>query len=257
MQFRFIDDPPASGFVNMATDEVLLASALPVLRFYAWQPACLSVGYFQKIETINTSLCRELNIDIVRRLTGGSAVLHKSELTYSLVCDAKLMPRPVIESYKAISAGLLQGLKNVGLNPVLQGKAEKGRKSSLCFNDPSRFEVTVNGKKIIGSAQKRINGKILQHGSILIKTNAAEYCSLFNLPEPMHPEHIEKRMTSVDNELGEGTVGFPRIKEAVKDGLKNALRADFKKSSLTPEERRQAENLATDKYMKCQWNYLR
>ena len=256
MKFRFIDDPPAKGSMNMATDEALTASDLPVLRFYAWQPACLSIGYFQKIAAINTARCRELKIDLVRRLTGGNAVLHKSELTYSLICDAKLMPNSVIGSYKVISAGLLQGLKNLGLNPVLNSKAKKGERSALCFNDASWYEILVNGKKIIGSAQKRINGKILQHGSILIKTNAKEYCSLFNLPTPDFDDLIKKRMTSIHDELGE-EVGYCQVKEAVKEGFRSALQLDFETTSLTDEELQQADKLANDKYINDEWNLLR
>ncbi len=240
----------------MATDEALTASNLPVLRFYAWQPACLSLGYFQKIRAINTELCRELKIDLVRRLTGGNAVLHKSELTYLLICDADLMPGSVIESYKIISAGLLQGLRNLGLNPVMNSNVGKGGRSALCFNDPSWYEILVNGKKIIGSAQKRINGKILQHGSILIKTNAKEYCSLFNLSTPGLDELVKKRMTSINDELGEG-VDYCRLKEAVKEGFRSALGIDFEPSSLTDEELQQAEKLANDKYINEQWNRLR
>lgn len=256
MKFRFIDDPPARGAINMATDEALTASDVPVVRLYSWEPACLSIGYFQKIAAINTALCRKRKIDIVRRLTGGSAVLHRSELTYSLICNAELMPKSVIGSYKFISAGLLQGLKNLGLHPVLNSRVKNRGQSALCFKDPSLYEILVNGKKIIGSAQKRINGKILQHGSILIRTNADEYCSLFNLSTLGRDDQVKKRMTSISDELGR-EIDSCRLKEAFKEGFRIALGLNFEAGSLSCEERQQAEKLALGKYLNDQWNLLR
>lgn len=257
MRFRFVDDPPVRGALNMATDEVLITSDRPVLRFYGWQPACLSIGYFQKSQDINIPLCLERGVDVVRRLTGGNAVLHKNELTYSFICDAGLMPRSIIESYKIISAGLLQGLQKIGLAPDLNRKKPKGARSPLCFHDPSLYEILVNGKKIIGSAQKRVNGKILQHGSILIATNAEEYCSLFSHPSPERDVLVKKRMTSIEDELGKGVVDYCQLKEAIKEGFRNALQIGFDASPLTGKERQQAEKLVREKYAADRWNHLR
>ncbi len=256
LKFRFIDHSPGRGAMNMAIDEALTASDLPVLRFYTWQPACLSLGFFQKAAEVNIDLCRELNIDVVRRLTGGSAVLHKSELTYSLICNADLLPGSVIESYKVISSALLQGLRNLGLNPVLNSTVPKGERSPLCFHDSSWYEIQVNGRKIIGSAQKRMNGRILQHGSILVETNAEQYCSLFHLSRLGLGVHIRKKMTSVNDEIG-SKVDFYRLKEAMKKGFESALQIEFETSSLAEKELQQAEKLASDKYLNDQWNFLR
>jgi len=179
MKIRFIDTKSNNAYMNMAIDEALLTSKHPVLRFYTWKPAALSIGYFQKTKLLDKKNIKKHKVDLVRRLTGGNAVLHDKELTYSFIIDEKLMPKSIISSYKKISSGLLQGLMNINLKPTLNTKVKKQEKSPVCFNDPSWYEILVNKKKIIGSAQKRINKKILQHGSILLNINTKKYLSLF------------------------------------------------------------------------------
>ncbi len=195
MKFRLIDSGFNTPSMNMAIDEALLGTKPPVLRFYAWKPAGLSIGYFQSIKSFNFENLKKNNVKLVRRLTGGNAVLHDKELTYSFIIDMSKMqsifehvknpngvfnknnmPKSVIESYREISKGLLLGLKNLGLKAEMNEEVAKGEKSAVCFNDPSWYEILVNGKKIIGSAQKRINGKILQHGAILIDVDVEKYC---------------------------------------------------------------------------------
>src|SRR3989338_9695631 len=98
MDFRFLETGFKTPAMNMAIDEALLSSKLPVLRFYGWKPAGLSLGYFQNSSVINVSQCKKLGIDIVRRATGGNAVLHDKELTYSFIIDESMMPKAVINS---------------------------------------------------------------------------------------------------------------------------------------------------------------
>jgi len=250
MKYRFIDTSFNTGSMNMAIDEALLTSKLPVLRFYRWKPACLSLGYFQDINSINTKQCKKLNIDIVRRLTGGNAVLHDQELTYSVIINEKQMPSSIIESYKIISKGLLQGLKNLKLNAMMNEDVEKGNKSAVCFNDPSWYEITVNKKKIIGSAQKRINKKILQHGAVLIDANIKKYCSVFN---NCNIEKVKQRMTSINNELKNKT-NYQKVKQAMKKGFEKTLNMEFEDSKLTKEELKLAKKLESNKYSTNKWN---
>ena len=181
--WQYIDSGPNIGAYNMAVDEELLSraqggGAVPVLRFYTWSPPAVSIGRFQHIESaVNADACRRHGFDIVRRITGGRAVLHHRELTYSIIArsDNPLFPSTVLGTYKVIATGLLAGLKNLGIAAEMVSRGgrhaalvEKKAKDPACFSSPSWYEILVNGKKIIGSAQRRMRGAFLQHGSILI-----------------------------------------------------------------------------------------
>ena len=168
MNWRLLNTSYNTAPMNMAIDEALLASKTPVLRFYRWKPSALSLGYFQSIKDIDIKACKKHNVDIVRRITGGKTVLHDNELTYSIIIDENKMPKSIIDSYKIISKGILIALKNIGLKPEMKEAINKKTTSAICFNEPSYYEIIVNNKKIVGSAQTRKQGKLLQHGSILI-----------------------------------------------------------------------------------------
>ncbi len=171
------------GAYNMAVDEELLARAqageqTPVLRFYAWNPPAVSLGRFQKAETaVNLEACKKRGIDVIRRITGGRAVFHCHELTYSIIArtDNPLFPPSVLGTYKIIASCLITGLRNLGIaaeavshNSLLAVLVKKRPKNPACFSSPSWYEIVVGGKKIIGSAQRRLSGAFLQHGSVLI-----------------------------------------------------------------------------------------
>jgi lipoate-protein ligase A len=182
-EWRFIDSGHNLGAYNMAMDEELLAraqagEAVTVLRLYTWDPPAVSLGRFQKIEnSVNAEACHRHGIDIVRRITGGRAVLHHNELTYSIIARTEnpLFPSNVLGTYKIIASGLLAGLKNLGIDAEMVSRSnrhahlvKKGSKDPACFSSPSWYEILVHGRKIIGSAQRRLSGAFLQHGSILL-----------------------------------------------------------------------------------------
>jgi lipoate-protein ligase A len=167
----------------MTVDEQLLEAAaqgetVPVLRFYTWDPPAVSLGRFQDDETsVNRDACSRLGIDIVRRITGGRAVLHHKELTYSIVArsDSSLFPNSVIGAYRVIAQGLLAGLRHLGVDAEMvsrsgryAGLVDRDIRGPACFSSPSWYELLVQGRKIIGSAQRRMPAAFLQHGSILI-----------------------------------------------------------------------------------------
>jgi len=153
-KIRVLESGDNIGSLNMAIDEFLLYNCSdPVLRIYGWSKPCISIGYFQSTDDINYKKCLEQNIDVVRRITGGGAVFHDMELTYSFV--TKNFPQSILESYKEISEIVIQALKKLGLD---------ARFSPL--ND-----VTVNEKKVCGNAQTRKNNTLLQHGTILLKVD--------------------------------------------------------------------------------------
>ncbi|MEA2037217.1 MAG: biotin/lipoate A/B protein ligase family protein [Nanoarchaeota archaeon] len=256
MKFRLIDTSYNSPAVNMAIDEALLSSKLPVLRFYRWKPAGLSIGYFQSTQNFNLENIKKNNIELVRRLTGGNAVLHDKELTYSFIVKESEMPKSVTESYKIISKGLLQGLRNIGLNAEMNEEVEKDTKSDVCFNDPSWYEIIVNGKKLVGSAQKRIDGKLLQHGAVLIEADIDKYCSLFKNYNEKLIKTVKDRMTSINNELNK-RITYDGVKKAMIEGFEEALDIEFEESELTEEELEMAKKLEKNKYSQDKWNYTR
>src|SRR5919106_4500822 len=179
--WRLLDTGPLDGFTNMAVDEALLevyaaSGGSPTLRFYGWLPPALSLGYGQQIEAdVNLERCRALGIDVVRRLTGGRAVLHHHEVTYSVIIreDDPLAAMGVLASYLTVSRALIRGLSHLGIAAALiplrrPAPAPAQGISPVCFVSPSSYEVAVGGRKIIGSAQRRSKGVIMQHGSLPI-----------------------------------------------------------------------------------------
>src|SRR5256714_4150073 len=175
--WRLLLDSPAAGAWNMAVDEVLLegvvaGTAPPTLRFYGWTPPCLSLGYFQPFDAVNLDGCRALGVDVVRRPTGGRAILHDRELTYSVVLPASTLGHDggVLPSYRRLSLALQDGLRRLGV-PATLAPESAGRSAAhgaVCFDRPSAPEILLHGRKLVGSAQMRRGGGPLQPGSILI-----------------------------------------------------------------------------------------
>src|SRR5699024_3640332 len=172
-----------SSAENMAIDEAILIAhsegkTPPTIRFYGWDPATLSIGYFQKVDKeLDMDRLRKRKLGIVRRPTGGRAVLHDQEMTYSVIVgeDYPGMPTSVTDSYRVLSQGLLEGFRKLDLSAEmvpLETEEEKEKYASMgsaaCFDSPSNYELVVEGRKVAGSAQTRQRGVILQHGSILL-----------------------------------------------------------------------------------------
>lgn len=188
MNWRLLDTGVNTGAHNMAFDEELLERArsgetTPVLRLYGWSPPAVSLGRFQTFEkSVNRDVCTSLGIDVVRRVTGGRAVLHDRELTYSIVArtDNPLFPDDILGTYRTIASGLLAGFRNIGIRAEMVAHSSrhaalvrKEVKQPACFSSPSWYEIIVNNRKIVGSAQRRVSGAFLQHGSILIDYDGA------------------------------------------------------------------------------------
>lgn len=249
-KLRVIDSGYNNGAMNMAIDEALLKSKIPVLRFYRWKPAALSIGYFQPITNIDLLNLKKNKIDFVRRLTGGKAVLHDDELTYSFIIDEKLMPKSVIESYKIISKPILGALNSLGLKAAMNESVKKREVSAVCFNDPSWYEIKVNDKKIVGSAQKRVDGKVLQHGAVLIDIDIKKYFSLFKSKKL---DFSQAKITSIKKEL-KRAIGFTLIKDAMINAFRKEFDSEIIYDKLTKKEKKDAENLSKTKYSKKEWN---
>ncbi len=172
--WRLLETGWQDGASNMAIDEAIMEAVAageqpPTLRFYGWQPACLSLGYSQPWQAVDWQACAAAGWDVVRRPTGGRAILHVDELTYS-VCGPEDEPRlqgGILPSYRRLSAALAQGLEQLGVAPQRAGAPVAGAaKGAVCFDTPSNYEITSGGRKLVGSAQARRRGVVLQHGTL-------------------------------------------------------------------------------------------
>lgn len=176
-----------SGYENMQKDAELLDNAVnnklsePVFRLYGWSPACVSLGRNQKNDFLNDIFLKENNIDVVRRLTGGRALLHDNEITYSYICPVSSLKHGenVTESYKEISQFLIENFKKIGIELEFGGKPARGH-FDYCMLVSTGADLCFKGKKLIGSAQFRKDGYILQHGSILYDYNRELLEKIFN-----------------------------------------------------------------------------
>jgi len=176
---KFIPYEIKTGKDNMQIDSDLLDWAIEnnyndvIFRLYGWSPACISLGRNQKDDFIDENLIKEYNIDVVRRLTGGRALLHDNELTYSFICPISYLKNGenVVDSYKEISQYLIDKLQTIGIHTDFGAQKAVKTKFDYCMLISTGADLCYNGKKLIGSAQCRKNGYILQHGSILMDYN--------------------------------------------------------------------------------------
>ncbi|MGR3221227.1 MAG: lipoate--protein ligase family protein [Candidatus Anammoxibacter sp.] len=241
MKFRFVDTGIATGVKNMALDEAVMISvrtgkAPPTIRLYQWEPSCLSLGRFQALNGINITKCNKLGVDIVRRLTGGKAVLHNDELTYSFIAPRTFLSRSIKESYKSIADPILSTLRQLGLDAAL--KSEKANKvsSPICFYDSSWYEINVNNKKIVGSAQARIKDVLLQHGSILLDFDPDALNSLFDTKDDnVNNRNISERVTSIKQETNK-SVELPLLKSLLIENFAKSLSIEIIPEEITNEE---------------------
>ena len=273
--WRFIDSGNCSPSYNMALDEALLdwhseGKIPPTIRFYGWDPATLSVGYFQKVEKeINLDAVKEHGLGFVRRPTGGRGVLHEHELTYSVIVSEEHpeMPKTVTEAYRVISEGILKGFQGLGLEAYFavpktaeEREGLKNPRSSVCFDAPSWYELVVEGRKVAGSAQTRQKGVILQHGSILLDLDEDKLFSLFNYPSDRVKERMQrafKNKAVAMNEISSETITMDMAKEAFKKGFEAGLNIHLEPYELSEDETQYVVDIAKSRYESDEWNFKR
>lgn len=266
----FIDSGRHTPAYNMAMDEYLLEKEAqgerrPVLRFYEWDPPGLSIGYFQKTEgKINREGLSRHGIQMVRRLTGGLAVLHHNELTYSVLLpeDYPGMPRSVVGAYRILSGGLLEGFRNLGLSAELAvPEKKKGTSHSpVCFEEASWYELVVEGRKAAGSAQTRQKGMILQHGSIPLTVDLDELFDCFQYPNDRVRERAKKAFAGKAvalEELAQKKMTLAEVKKAFYHGFEKGLGVTLDSWHPTAEDERQITGIAEAKYATEKWNGVR
>jgi lipoate-protein ligase A len=282
VEWRLIKDSYHNGFINMAVDEAIMIAhknglVPPTIRFYQWSPPAVSLGYFQDLKKeINVKVCQDIGIDIVRRPTGGKAVLHDQELTYSFIIKENdpLVNDSILETYKKISGGIIRGLSYLGIKAelvLLRGKLENnllGRSDkarihhldfkSICFSVPSQYEVQVEGKKIVGSAQVRKGGVVLQHGSLLIKLEKDKLFSVFNFPSVQIREKLKSKFKAASlEEILKRKIDFSELSNILPRGFEEEFGVRLVESKLTEPEEKIFKDLLENKYLTYEWNYKR
>ncbi|MDU2884620.1 MAG: biotin/lipoate A/B protein ligase family protein [Staphylococcus epidermidis] len=270
--WNFINTGSKNPYYNMAMDEALLnfvsrGEIDPVIRFYTWNPATLSIGYFQRLQKeIDIDKVKEKGYGLVRRQTGGRGVLHDKELTYSVIVPESHpnMPSTVTEAYKIISQGLLEGFKNLGFETyfaIPRSKEERDKlkqpRSSVCFDAPSWYELVVEGRKIAGSAQTRQKGVILQHGSILQDIDIDDLFDMFifkneRLKAKMKENFVQKAVAI--NDISNQHITLNEMENAFEAGFKKGLNIDFKPLELTEKQKEEVQELE-EKYRSEAWMY--
>ncbi len=179
--------------MNMAIDEALLESigagnSPPTLRFYGWEPGCLSLGHAQPLGDIDRLALEAQGWDLVRRPTGGKAILHVDELTYAIIAPSRhpALQGGVLASYRRLSMGLTAGLTRLGLelDPPSAEPVPGDQQNPICFETPSAYELTSHGKKLLGSAQLRRRDAILQHGTLPLVGDISRICLTLRYQDP-------------------------------------------------------------------------
>ncbi len=224
-----IVSPKLSGRDNMKLDigrfnAFEAGNASSSLRIYSWRPKCISLGYSQIIEReIDEVKACELGWDILKRPTGGGIVFHnEAEVTYSLVTsfDDPVLPKGLVPSYKKISEAVAFGLKKLGVMAEIGDRKSEAKGPVLCFSYPAEYEIVADGKKIVGSAQKRGKIALLQQGSIFVRKTDESALSLLKKP------HENLNAVSVEEVL-DREVPFVELSGALVKGFKEILSIEF------------------------------
>jgi lipoate-protein ligase A len=232
MNWYFMDSGPLSGEENMALDLAMMEVAREgnvLLRMYSWKPPTLSLGKFQKLDDINVEMVRNQGFDMVRRPSGGRAVLHMDEVTYAIALPEEYLSKSVLRSYMEISTALVVGLKKLGLDVYMMRERSKERYTDFaaCFATTALHEVMIDGKKLIGSAQTRKEGAILQHGSIPIHSHIEEYVNCFELDE-REKQLLKKRLSQKTTSISEHThANNDEVKAAILKGFSEKFDVNF------------------------------
>jgi len=265
--WRLLNTGYADGATNMAVDEAILLAvaegeAPPTLRFYGWRPPCLSIGYNQVAKEVDITRCQQGGVDVVRRPTGGRAILHTDELTYSIVAPQG-EPRVVggvVESYRRLSAGLVRGLRLLGVDVVQAGAGHNQDTdvSAACFDASSAYEVTAGGKKLVGSAQVRRKEAVLQHGSLPLRGDITRICHYLAVPSEERRQELRRelraRATSLELVLGR-VVPFAQVVEALVKGFSEALNLHLEPGELSERELALVQQFRREKYTAEAWNF--
>ena len=231
-EWRLLITEDNSAFKNMAMDRAVLVensngNVPPTVRFYTWKPSAISIGYFQSLQDeVDLEKCNMIGVDCVRRITGGGAVFHENELTYSIVIPEShsQIPKNILDSYGRICGAIIKGLKQLDIESQYYP-----------IND-----IITDGKKISGNAQTRKLKTVLQHGTVLLDVDVEKMFTILKVPDEKIKDKlisdVRKRVTSVKNILGKD-VSFIDSAEAMKIGFEKEFNVELVKGKLTKKER--------------------
>ena len=260
--WRFLDTGFSDGATNMAIDEAILegvarGTSSQTVRVFGWRPPAVSTGHSQDpSRELDLDACARAGVDVVRRPTGGRAVLHFGELTYAVVGRSGERPlgRAVLETYRSIAEALLAGLRELGVEGDLERVGGEQRSvwrgaSPPCFVSAGRFEITVRGRKLVGSAQRRSGSAVLQHGSLLMDGSHVGLVGLLRFEEEERRRTLrralEDKTTDLASILGR-SVEFPEVADALARGFELAWGVKLVPGQLSEEETAAAQRLATE-----------
>jgi lipoate-protein ligase A len=265
-QWRLLVNPPSRGAWNMAVDESMLENVskgqeLPTLRLYAWEPACLSIGYSQSAADIDRIRLTDRGWDWVRRPTGGRAILHTDELTYSVIAPLT-EPRVaggVIESYQRLSKALLAALHALNIPAEAHPTSTSSnthQTGAVCFEIPTNYEIVVNGKKLIGSAQARHKNGVLQHGTFPLWGDLTRITNVL-----VYSDELKRReaamglfLHATTLEIAHGfRISWEAAAHAFISGFQSELDLELVQGNLSDKELKRAEILVEEKYNHPAW----
>ena len=239
-KIRLLETGHRSAFYNMALDQALMSNvedSIPILRLYSWKPPAVSIGYFQNLEEeVNVRTCKNLGIDVIRRITGGGAVLHEHELTYSFI--TKKYPTNIMESYELICEPVVMCLRDLGFDAKFSP-----------LND-----IIVDDKKVSGNAQTRKKNILLQHGTILLDVDIDKMFTVLKVPS-------EKSKDKIIQDVKARVVGLNKTYDEVSVELQKSFSWKFGieifKDDVKTDEEIEAKILQKHKYSSDNWNYMR
>jgi lipoyl(octanoyl) transferase len=246
-KWRLLPDIKASGPAQMALDQALLDCAgdkgfIPTLRFLHFQPPALTIGHFQNLEEIDVEACKRNGIEVARRPTGGKAILHLDDFTYSIVLPASSHPpESTLGAYAILCGGIILALRSLGLETSLDSNEGPSYKKTgpACFAATTGADLRYHSRKICGSAQTRHHGNVLQHGSILLEENSALLFDLLRFEEADRrgKARLDYRQAYVPLHEVAADTSWQELAEAFADGFAKAFAAELYNTDLTTSER--------------------
>ncbi len=264
--WRLLVTGTTDGPSNMAIDHAIMEAVAegrvaPTLRFYAWDPACLSLGHMQPLADVDRARLEGCGWSLVRRITGGRAILHTDELTYSVTvkADNPIVTGDIVQSYRHLSEALRRGLDHLGASVEADKRLEAAQqvKGPVCFEVPSHYEITAGGKKLIGSAQVRKIGVVLQHGSIPLTGDIARICETLVFESEQKRaearEHVHQRATTIEEVLGR-VIGWNEAVKVFSASFAETFDLALTPGELTADERARARVLRAEQYAAEDWN---
>jgi len=242
----------STASANMAVDRAILVAnsegkVPPTVRFYGWMPPAISIGYFQSLtDEIDLDTCKKLGVNYVRRITGGGAVFHDKELTYSIVIPESHpeIPKNIMKSYGRICGAVIKGLKHLGIESEY-----------VPIND-----IITGGRKISGNAQTRKLETVLQHGTVLMDVDVDKMFSLLKVPNEKIKDKliadVKQRVTSIKHILGKDVI-FEEVAKAMKKGFEEEFHIELIEGKLSKEELALAKKFEKECFSAKDWNHRR